>query len=65
MICKVMFAFLAYNYDLDKLERVKILRCETKHYDFVKTIPANRECGFNLLNGKKYWYCFINKEKEK
>jgi aspartate 1-decarboxylase len=57
MVCHIAFNFIAYNVDLHKIERVKIINCNDG--DKIYTIPKNRGCGFNIIDGKKYWYCYI------
>ena len=60
--CVLAFTIQAYNIDLDKVERVEIYRCERKNgSDIVKTEPTGRECGFQVIDGKQYWWCFIKK----
>jgi len=65
-MCILAFSFIAYNIDLDKIERVKIYHCEkhvgSKIVEYIKTEPTNRECCFQIIEGKQYWWCFINKE---
>jgi hypothetical protein len=63
MICELVLTITAYNVDLNKVEKVKFFECTKNHKEIMITKPRNRECGFNLINGKKYFYCFIRKEK--
>ncbi len=54
--CVLAFTIQAYNIDLDKVERIKIYRCERRGgFDIVKTEPTGRECGFQVIDGKQYW----------
>ena len=58
-MCWLAFHFVAYNVTNKKIEKVRIYRCESGK---VYTKPKHRACGFNLIDGKKYWYCFIIKK---
>jgi aspartate 1-decarboxylase len=62
MICEVVFSFLAYNVDLHKTEHIKIVNCNDG--EKIYTIPHNRGCGYQIINGKKYWYCLIIKNNK-
>jgi len=53
--CVLAFTIQAYNIDLNKVEKIKIYRCERKGgSEFVKTEPRGRQCGFQVINGKQY-----------
>jgi len=63
MFCELVLTITAYNIDLDKIEKVRYYRCVKNHREIIITKPKNRECGFNLINDKKFYYCQIRNEE--